>query len=92
MSDKPGQTEVDDTPPATRQTVADTKRQEGKAEKRAIAHDKQRAADRKASLERDQRVVDAVYAATRDEDGDPIPLGGPEVEAPPGITVVKSKP
>lgn len=95
MADKPGETHADLTPPAQRQTVADTKRQEGKAEKRAAARDKQTAADREASLKRDQAVVDAVYAASRDEDGDPIPLGGDGEIArtsPPGIHVVSGKP
>ena len=52
-----------------------------------------RAKARAASLARDQAVVDAVFDATHDKAGNPIPLGvADELPQPPGIKVVAGKP
>lgn len=57
-----------------------------------MAAKEQRELDREAELKRQEDVRQAVFDATHDKSGEPIPIVPPAIEAPPGITIVKGKP
>jgi hypothetical protein len=67
---------------AATQAKADAERREKKAEQAAINSDAARLRAQQEEDERQARIQKAVFDATHDADGDPIPIVPAEVEVP----------